>query len=206
MGATPITIVERATGRAVEAELLGLLAPQDLMLLEEVWRPERSRILRALLNSGAALENRPESLSWNWRAKAQHLRLSHASGFAVVCEEQWQGAMLTKSGTYPSRLENGKPLVYIDFLEVAPWNWTVPDIGQESRYGLVGTRLFERAVRQSWEEGYDGRVALHSLPQSESYYQYACGMTPLGADDEDEGLTYFELSRDNASRILEQMQ
>ena len=36
MGATPITIIERATGRAVNAELLGLLAPQDLMLMEEV--------------------------------------------------------------------------------------------------------------------------------------------------------------------------
>ena len=46
--------------------------------------------------------------------------------------EEWQGAMLTKSGTHFSQLgeDRGKPLVYIDFLEVAPWNWTIPGIGQ----------------------------------------------------------------------------
>ena len=113
--------------------------------------------------------------------------------------------MLTKSGTHFSRLgeARGEPLVYIEFLEVAPWNWTIPGIGQTRRYGLIGPHLFERAVRQSWDEGLEGRVGLHALPQSEFFYGGACKMTPLGTDGDHENLTYFELSRDNAERILE---
>ncbi len=107
-------------------------------------------------------------MNWNWRAKAHHLRLSSASGFAVVCEEEWQGAMLTKSGThFLQRAEDrGKPLIYIDFLEVAPWNWTIPGIGQYGRFGRVGRHLFCRAIQQSFDEGFGGRVGLHALPQS----------------------------------------
>lgn len=97
---------------------------------------------------------------------------------------------------------HGKPLVYIDFLEVAPWNWTVPETGQNQRYALVGTRLFERAVQQSEAEGFGGTVGLHALPHSESFYCGACGMTPLGRDETFESLMYFELSRENAVTIL----
>ncbi len=182
-----------------------LVAPEDLLTLESVWTPERSRILLEIARAGLPYSERPQSLNWNWRAKAQHLRLVPASGFAVVCDDEWQGAMLTKSGTHFSQLgeDHGKPLVYIDFLEVAPWNWTIPGIGQTRKYGLIGPHLFERAVRQSWDEGFGGRVGLHALPQSVPFYGGACWMTPLGPDVDFENLTYFELSRDNAERILE---
>ena len=205
MSTTPIRILERATGQPVEAELLDSLAPEDLMVLEAVWTPERARIVLEIARAGLLHEVRPQSLSWNWRAKAHHLRLSHASGYAVVCDEEWQGAMLTKSGTHFSQLgeDRGKPLVYIDFLEVAPWNWTIPGIGQTRKYGLIGPHLVERAVRLSWDEGFGGRIGLHALPQSEPFYGGACRMTSLGADEEHENLTYFELSRDNADRMLE---
>lgn len=207
MGTQAITILERATGLPVEAELLDQLAPEDLMLIETMWSPERSRIVVETARAGLLLEERPQSMTWNWRAKAQHLRLLPASAYAVVWQGEWQGAMLIKSGTHFSRLgeARGRPLVYIDFLEVAPWNWTIPGLGQFGRFGLIGPRLFERAVRQSWEEGFEGRIALHSLPQSEGFYRDSCRMTPLGADEDHEGLTYFELSRDNAQRILEQI-
>lgn len=207
MGTQAITILDRTTGRAVEAELLDGLVPEDLMLLESVWTPERSRVLLETTRAGLLQEERPQSLSWNWRAKAQHLRLLQAAGYAVVCNEEWQGAMLTKSATHFSRLgeARGKPLVYIDFLEVAPWNWTITGIGQFGKFGLIGPRLFERAVLQSWREGFEGRIALHSLPQSEGFYQNACRMMSLGSDEDHDGLTYFELSRDNANRILEKI-
>lgn len=205
MSTTPIKILERATNQPVEAELVDALVPEDLMVLEAVWTPERARIILEIGRAGLLHEDRPQSLSWNWRAKAQHLRLTQAKGYGVVCQEEWQGAMLTKSGTHFAHLgeAHGKPLVYIDFLEVAPWNWTVPGIGQTRRYGYIGPHLFERAVRQSFDDGFEGRVGLHALPQSESFYAGACRMAVLGADEEHENLTYFELSRDNALRILE---
>jgi len=112
--------------------------------------------------------------------------------------------MLTKSGTHFSHLgeAHGKPLVYIDFLEVAPWNWTVPAIGQSGRFAQVGSHLFCRAVQQSFQDGFHGRVGLHALPQSARFYGDACGMVPLGEDEEKDGLVYFELSEAQARRIL----
>jgi len=204
MSSTPTTIFECASKQLVDAELLDGLVPEDLMLLESVWTPERTRILLEINRAGLNFEERPQSLTWNWRAKAHHLKLSQAAAYAVVCEEEFQGAMLTKAGTHFARLDGdrGRPLVYIDFLEVAPWNWTVPEIGQAQRYAMVGARLFERAVAQSKAEGLGGRVGLHALPQSESFYSGACGMTPLGCDEAFEDLMYFELSRENADTIL----
>jgi len=205
MSSTPTTIFACSSKQLVDAELLDGLVPEDLMLLESVWTPERTRILLEINRAGLPYEERPQSLSWNWRAKAHHLRLSQASGYGVACQGEWQGAMLTKSGTHYSQLGevHGKPLVYIDFLEVAPWNWTIPGIGQMRRYGYIGPHLFERAVQQSFDDGFEGRVGLHALPQSEPFYAGVCRMAALGADEEHENLTYFELSRDNALRILE---
>jgi len=40
-------------------------------------------------------------------------------------------------------------------------------LGQPQRFRAVGTRLFEAAVLQSQEEGFRGRLGLHSLPGSE---------------------------------------
>lgn len=204
MGTQAITILDRATGLAVEAELLDQLVPEDLTLIETMWTPERTRIVIETARVGLHLDERPQSLTWNWRAKAQHLRLLPAAAYAVVQNDEWQGAMLTKSGTHFSRLgeARGKPLVYIDFLEVAPWNWTIPGLGQESRFGRVGWHLFRRAVYQSFVEGFAGRVGLHALPQATPFYSEFCGMIPLSVDDDYEGLEYFELSEAQARFIL----
>lgn len=205
MSSVPIEIIDRKTGQPVEAELLDGLAPEDLMLLESVWTPHRLRILEQVLRAGLPHEDRPQSLNWNWRAKAQHLRLTQASGYAVVCDGQWQGAMLTKSATYFSQLgeDRGKPLIYIDFLEVAPWNWIISAIAQFGQFATVGQQLFYRAVRQSLEEGCGGRIGLHALPQSRRFYCDVCYMVSLGIDDEKEGLECFELTAKQAERLLE---
>lgn len=204
MGTQAITILNRTTGRAVKAELLDGLVPEDLMLLESEWVSERSRVLQDILRAGDLPDHRPQSLRWNWRAKAQHLRFTQASGFAVVCEERWQGAMLTKSAIHFTRIgdNRGKPLVYIDYLEVAPWNWTIPGIGQSGQFARVGRHLFAAAVRQSQDAGFGGRIGLHTLSQSARFYCDVCGMIPLGKDKEKEGLEYFELTESQAEYIV----
>ena len=205
MSTTPIKILDRATGQPIDAELVDSLMPEDLMVLEAVWTPERARIILEIGRVGLLHEERPQSLSWNWRAKAHHLRLTQAKGYGVVCQEEWQGAMLTKSGTHFAHLgeAHGKPLVYIDFLEVAPWNWTIPRIGQARRFGRIGSHLFCRAVQQSFQDGFHGRVGLHALPQSAHFYGDICGMVPLGEDEEKDGLVYFELLKTQARHILD---
>lgn len=113
--------------------------------------------------------------------------------------------MLTKTASYTARLvpDKGKPLVYVDFLESAPWNWPIPEIGREGRFGGVGSVLLWKAVKQSEEEGFRGRVGLHALPQAESFYERAFGMTPLGRDVNKENLLYMELTAEQAKKLFQ---
>lgn len=113
--------------------------------------------------------------------------------------------MLTKTATHFARLteDGGKPLVYIDYLEVAPWNWRVRPLGLNGRLRGAGSILFREAVRQSIREGFHGRVGLHALPQAESYYERVCGMTVVGRDSRKQNLLYFEFSRGQARRFLD---
>ena len=66
-------------------------------------------------------------------------------------------------GRIPSQLR--KPLVYVDYLAAAPWNIKplMRALGKDIKFAGIGTRLIEAAVRLSMDEGFKGRVALHSL-------------------------------------------
>ena len=192
-------------GAFAKATLHGGLKPEDLLLVEREWSPIRVQIFNELLSCGVPRAAWPQSLHWDWLQKASELRLLEATGFAVLCDRAWQGAMLTKTASQPARLkeDRGKPLVYIDYLETAPWNWRVRPIGQEGRYKAVGSVLFRAAVAQSYKEGFQGRVGLHALSQAEVFYQRDCGMTPLGSDRRKEDLRYFEFSRAQAKVFLQ---
>ena len=84
-------------------------------------------LIRELIDHDIPFADWPESLHWNWSEKAYELKLLAASGFGILCEKEWQGVMLTKTAPYSARLpeDKGKPLVYVDYLETAPWNWRV---------------------------------------------------------------------------------
>jgi hypothetical protein len=101
-----------------------------------------------------------------------------------MCENEWQGVMLTKTAPHFARLpeDKGKPLVYVDYLETAPWNWHVESIGWECRYKATGSILLRQAVIQSLDEGFHGRLGLHALPQAEGYYRDVVGMFAGGRD------------------------
>jgi hypothetical protein len=58
--------------------------------------------------------------------------------------------------------------LYIDFLENAPWN--VRPLTDEPLFGGVGMVLMRAAVTLSVDEGFHGRVGLHSLRQAEEFY------------------------------------
>ena len=60
--------------------------------------------------------------------------------------------------------DKGKPLVYVDFVETAPWN--AKEFTSSPIYKGVGVRLIQAAARLSIDESFSGRVGLHSLPQS----------------------------------------
>jgi len=200
----PIQIQLRENRTDVDASLLAGMAPQDLLVVENEWSAERSLILQELLRDGVDRAKWPQSVHWSWARKAPMLGMLESSGFGVVCENRWQGVMMTKTASAFARLaaDKGKPLVYLDFIEVAPWNWAIPELGRSGRFRLIGSTLFWRAVQQSNEEGFHGRVGLHALPQAESFYEQ-CGMTALGRDAAKQNLLYFELSRQRAERYLQ---
>lgn len=203
MSQVKIEIWRREGDVVVEATLHTDLAPIDLALLERTWSPERVALFNDLEKASVPRRDRPQSLHWNWAKKFPELKLLEARGFGVLCDGDWQGAMLTKTASNVARLEAArrKPLVYIDYLELAPWNWKVPPLKRVGRYGGLGTLLFRQAVVQSFDEGFTGRVGLHALPQAETFY------TGLGlkrvAHDDSKRLPYYELDSDAAHRLME---
>ena len=100
--------------------------------------------------------------------------------------------------------QRGKPLVYVDYLETAPWNIRplMQALGKSPRFGAVGTRLVEAAVRRSLDEGFKGRLALHSLSGSERFYLEVCGMTAAGRDPAKQDLLWCEFTPEQAERFL----
>lgn len=199
-----VELIRREDGAFMEATLLDGLVPEDLLLVERVWGPERLRLLEELLRRGTPRPEHPESLHWDWRKKAPELKLLEARGFAIVCQDEWQGAMLLRTASHFVKLEanRGKPLVYGDYIETAPWNWRVRALGRESRFRGVGSILFREAVRESLRQGFHGRLGLHALPQAEPFYEKA-GMTRVGADLNKQNLVYFEFTREQARRFLD---
>ena len=199
-----IELIRRADSALVEADLLEGLKPADLVILEREWAAERSLVMQALLQREMPRADWPQSLHWDWSRKAAELKLLESTGFGIVCQKKWQGAMLTKTASHAARLgeHKGKPIVYIDFLEIAPWNWRIPEIDRDGEYRGVGSVLFWRAVKQSEEEGFHGRVGLHALPQAEQFYEKGCGMMPIERDAKKQNLLYFELSAEQAARHL----
>lgn len=100
------------------------------------------------------------------------------------------------------RLESqkGKPLVYIEFLETAPWNRA--SLTRRPRYRRVGPALVDAAIQVSLNEGFEGRIGLHSLPQADRWYREKCEMTDLDKDPRKQNLRYFEMTVKQADAFM----
>jgi hypothetical protein len=66
----------------------------------------------------------------------------------------------------------------------------------------VGSVLMRAAIEFSHQEGFKGRVGLHSLPQSNGWYANACGMADLGTDPDYQNLRYFEMTPEIAEAFI----
>lgn len=198
---SPIFLKAAATEEGVPAFLLDGIGDEHITDWEKLWRPEVDGITREMARLGLPRSNWPQSHHWKWDIiAAQISRLLAFRGFSVVCNGETQGLMrvdLTKSARAAAHA--GKPLVYVDYLETAPWNWA--ELGRQPRFRGVGMALMVAAAALSHEEGYGGRVGLHSLPQSEDFYRRR-QMLDLGPDAAVQNLRYFEMSADVARAFL----
>lgn len=99
-----------------------------------------------------------------------------------------------------SVLAPGQELVYVDYLETAPWNLRTPIVAP--RFSGVGTVLMAEAIAFSLQSGLNGRVGLHSLEQATEFYERGCRMRDLGPDPGYYDLQYFEYDEATAVKWL----
>lgn len=123
------------------------------------------------------------------------------SGFGGQWAYQWIFFFMTagRRRWCQQRSQLGLPLVYVHYLEAAPWN--LRELTPDPHFGGVGQVLLVEAMRLSLKRGWSGRIELHSLPQAVPFYLDTVGMSDLGLDAV-EGLPYFETTQAQASAYL----
>jgi Sigma-70 factor, region 1.1 len=93
---------------------------------------------------------------------------------------------------------NRKPVVYVSFLEVAPWNSRK---AKDRKFSGLGEMLIRVAQAQSVLSGTEGRVGLHSLLDAEEFYK-KLGFKPMDCSNEYNEV-YYELDSKAASNNLQ---
>jgi len=193
--------VERQEPEA--AELWHAITEQQLADWEGEWVPELFRAMQRLRRAGVARAHWPQSRHWDWRKKVAVLQGMLANpGFSIVCDGLTQGMMIVDTVKHRGRIDDqrGQHLVYVEFVENAPWNRA--ELFDPPRYRGIGSILIRAAVALSRELEFHGRIGLHSLPQANGFYANTCGMTDLGVDPDHEDLRYFEMTPDQARAFV----
>jgi hypothetical protein len=96
-----------------------------------------------------------EHAHWDWRNKTESVQTGRNMLIAIEYEDEVQGLMAVLRTPRFGLLGNG-PVVYVDYVESAPWNLRM-FVGAPRFLG-VGSTLIADAVRLSVESGLDGRV------------------------------------------------
>jgi hypothetical protein len=199
----PVQLYDVANDTGNAAELWSPITEKNLADWEADWIPALHAQLKVLHQSGVNRALWPQSRKWDWRDKKEAIGLSLANeSFSIVAEGTTQAMMiidLTKRARLQSQLL--QHLVYVDFLEAAPWNRH--DLqGGKPQFTGAGSIMIGAAIELSHAQGFKGRIGLHSLPQSNSFYANACGMADMGADPNYGNLRYFEMTPDAADDFM----
>jgi hypothetical protein len=132
---------------------------------------------------------------WTWRTKCSIAPGTNRHVFSLLNSGEVEAAMLLLFGE-KSRDPSALPIVYVDFVAVAPWNRKA--FQDPQRFRGLGTVMLGATVELSRTLGHDGRCGLHSLPQAEGFYRQI-GMRDFGLDASKSSLRYFEFDASGAS-------
>lgn len=162
------------------------LRRQEFHLLDAAWRDFKE-------SHCPAGSNPPENHAWRWESKSRTEEGGTYKFLVLEYAGEIEGAMMLCEQPVFGRKEEtlGQPVLYIEYLETAPWN-QFAYVGKHSRFRGVGTSLLSAAIEESVRYGCEGRLALHSLDAARQFY-IDQGFENLGYDPEVE-LDYFELS------------
>jgi GNAT superfamily N-acetyltransferase len=156
------------------AEISSRVTREDFIHTDAKW----ANFKRSHARQSASL---PDHHDWNWGRKS--IDADHEHGFlALKFEGEIEGYLMFSSDPVPSRhYDNpGAPVLYVDYLETAPWNQR-DYAGESARFWGVGVSLMSAAIEMSKELGCEGRLGLHSLESAKKFYM-AQGFTNLGFD------------------------
>ena len=179
----------------IQAEVIRDYPPIELEGLESRWANAREQ---ASLARAVAGLNPLEHSHWDWRNKIDSVEIGRHTLVAIECEQDVQGIMAIDRIPRLAQIGQGS-IVYVDYLESAPWN--LKEITAPQFIG-VGTALIADAIRLSIETGFGGSVGLHSLPQAENFYSQRCRMTRIGVDSAYYDLPYYEYTSQQAKAWL----
>jgi hypothetical protein len=200
---SPVYLFNAVTNEAESAELWDGITEKQLGDWEGEWLPELFNSVQKLHRAGIERRHWPQSRHWNWRRKTEALQGMLAQpGFSIVCNGMTQGMMILDTVMKRCRAEGqkGKEIVYVDFVENAPWNR--PELHEPALYRGVGSIMIRSAIALSEELEFKGRIGLHSLPQANSFYANTCGMSDLGMDADYQNLRYFEMTPEQAEAFI----
>ena len=196
-----IKLVDGLTGQLVDAILFEGLSEKNIQDHEELWIPVLEKANKISKEKGERLVV-AEDAHWRWSKKvnstAGQLAFRH---YAIEYENITEGLMLIALVGHQSRITPSKDIVYIDYLSVAPANRQV--IQTPPKLKAIGSVFFNYAIQVSVEEGMNGRIGLHALPNAASWYRDKLGLTPFGKDFSYHNLEYFELSEKKSQKMLE---
>lgn len=188
-------------------DLIDGIKPEDVASFEHRWLPPMRAKIEELRQAGTLTSQ--EATRWNvadaywqWPAKVSDRagELQWAS-YALRCGGDTQGLMFMNM-VYKCRLPEQlkQHMVYVDIVSTAPWNR--PRLMTNPLYGGVGTILVTEAIIRSLDEGFEGRIGLHSLPGAEPLYRQKFKMDCLGPDPSYDNLSYFEMTPQQADAWL----
>jgi hypothetical protein len=197
---SPIELVDAATRNFVEASLVDEVDDATLLAADQAWLPLVWQGALDELNRGL----RPAQHShWHWANKAGANRGGRRI-LGIECEGNVQALValcLGKQCRLPE--QSGQPLVYVDYIETAPWN--MKRYVAQPRFLGCGTYLIGAAIEISLDLGWLGRLGLHSLKEEDTlrFYSRTCGMTEMPPDPDYQHLPYFEMTGEQAAVFRE---
>jgi hypothetical protein len=197
-----VALQNRGSKEFEEAQLYRELDQKNFDDFEQLWRPMLEARRADFESWEAAAEGDAQDSHWQWAEKAVDASTSMADEtYAIECAGETQGLMLVTSAAF-ARLDihRGREIVYIELIATAPWN-RPRLVKKAARYKGVGRVLIAEAINLSYHLEFNGRLGLHSLPQSQSWYRDVAKFTDLGYDDE-KRMQYFEVTEAQAAAFL----
>lgn len=178
-----VKILRNVENKYVEATILPI-TPRHIEEIELIWKPQLKH-------------NNCWDQNLDFRTYFQKGE-SDTKFYVLECNCMTQGVICLTSN-YLSMLEPSKNLLYLNLLNVAPWNRL--EIQDPPDFKGVGTTLTTFAVTHSINFGFQGRIGLHSVEKAEKFYE-KMHFVNLGHDISHQNLKYLELPKDDAELVV----